>query len=260
MSRTLVFCARISAALAAVSACDAGDGPPTDGGSADAGKADDPGGEALDLGEGISIVDPQQSVEGRDLAEWQALWWRWSLSLPEATHPSDDATGEHCTDGQSGPVWFLADSFHSHPVVRKCTIPRDKFIFFPILTGFCSPLEGEPPLESALRQCARAMGDDGLLVSAEIDGIAVPGLEDPLQTRFRATTDVFAFSLPEGHIESWVEPLPPAGTVSTAVSDGVYLMIAPLPDGKHVLHFNHDVRDPEHGTHPNDITYELTIQ
>ncbi len=45
-------------------------------------------------------------------------------------------TGEHCAEGQSGPVWFLAGTTTNiHWAKRRCIIPMGKAILFPIIVS-----------------------------------------------------------------------------------------------------------------------------
>ena len=34
---------------------------------------------------------------------------------------------------QSGPVWFLADTYGTKRTIRTCTVPRGKHLFFPLI-------------------------------------------------------------------------------------------------------------------------------
>ena len=38
--------------------------------------------------------------------KWTEKWWRWVFSIPKHLNPLMDNNGEHCTEGQSGPVGF----------------------------------------------------------------------------------------------------------------------------------------------------------
>jgi hypothetical protein len=68
-------------------------------------------------------------------------WVRWAESLPWLDGPIKDQTGEHCADGQDGPVWYLAGTAGG-PVVRQCDIPAGKQLFFPLINTW-APLYPE---------------------------------------------------------------------------------------------------------------------
>jgi hypothetical protein len=76
---------------------------------------------------------------GQTYGRWAAEWWQWALGVPAATNPLLDATGEHCAQRQVDNVWFLAGTVGLDPVVRECTIPEGKALFFPLINNFLSP-------------------------------------------------------------------------------------------------------------------------
>jgi hypothetical protein len=49
--------------------------------------------------------------------EWTARWWQWAYSIPKDVHPAYEDSGKYCSQGQGGPVWFLAGSY-KHPAER----------------------------------------------------------------------------------------------------------------------------------------------
>jgi len=169
--------------------------------------------------------------------------------LPANQHPFFDEGGDcsHGANGQLGPVWFLGGVYNvSGTAVRDCTVPAGKALFFPIINAECSTLE-PPPFyganEAELRSCATSflIGD----VSAEIDGVAVQDLH-----RYLVESPLFTFTVPPDNILGV-----PAGT-GQSVSNGYWLMLAPLSVGEHVIHFS--------GAYPDvgftlDITYNLTV-
>src|SRR2546423_13002944 len=84
-----------------------------------------------------SMMFPLDS-EPYDLSyiEWTGKWWRWALCIPKSNNPLLDSTGEHCAEGQTGPVWFLAGTTCKiHSSERKCTIPSGKALLFPIIVS-----------------------------------------------------------------------------------------------------------------------------
>ncbi|HEU5229311.1 MAG TPA: hypothetical protein VFU49_15955, partial [Ktedonobacteraceae bacterium] len=69
------------------------------------------------------VLPPSSHPFGRTYGEWSNAWWQWAFSIPTPVNPLLDTTGAHCSEGQSGPVWFLAGTITSGPVTRHCTIP-----------------------------------------------------------------------------------------------------------------------------------------
>ncbi|HEY7081575.1 MAG TPA: hypothetical protein VH500_17930 [Nitrososphaeraceae archaeon] len=84
--------------------------------------------------------------------------------VPRNVNPSYDDSGRYCTEGQTGPVWFLTSSY-KHVVDRHCNIPAGKSILLAILNSECSFAEF-PSLktEQDLRNCAKQMQFPGVII------------------------------------------------------------------------------------------------
>jgi hypothetical protein len=186
------------------------------------------------------ILPPQSNPHGKSYAEWSAEWWKWALSMPLTGHPLEYGD---CAQGQSGHVWFLGGSFVTAEAVRQCTIPPGKAIFFPVLNTECSTVE-PPPFyganEAELGECAKGWVD-GATGFCSIDGVPVQNLE-----MYRVASPLFAFDpLPEDNV-LWVTP----GLAGESVSDGFWLMLAPLSVGQHTIDFV--------GVFANGFTFHIT--
>src|SRR5215212_1956031 len=122
------------------------------------------------------VLPPDAEVAGLSLAEWETRWWQWFESLPEASNPSLDKTGERCSYGQSGPVFFLASAPAS--VERTCTVPRGATLLVPVIDAECSTVEPPPFFardEAELRACAveavnQAVGMEITAIGVRVDG------------------------------------------------------------------------------------------
>lgn len=195
------------------------------------------------------VIPPQAKAHGMSYGEWSARWWQWALSLPKDQNPFYDVKG-NCSNGangQLGSVWFLTGVIaESGTADRNCTIPTGKALFFPIINTECSTLE-PPPFhgdnEAELRACAKSFNVGN--VFAEIDGVAVQDLN-----RYLVESPLFTFTVPPNNVLG-VDP-----GAGQSVSNGYWLMLAPLSVGKHTIRFG--------GTYVEngftlDITYHLTI-
>ncbi len=100
----------------------------------------------------------------------------------------------------------------------------------------CSVLEPDPfhgDDEAELRACANGHIDDTSGLFATIDGVDVRNLN-----AYRVESPLFEFGpLPEDNLFDFFGLDAPAGTTSPAVDAGVYLLLAPLSVGMHVVHF-----------------------
>jgi hypothetical protein len=172
------------------------------------------------------IFDSESKPYGIPYAEWTSKWWQWAYSIPQTINPAYDDTGKNCSEGQSGPVWYLTSSY-KHPVDRFCSIPSGKSILLTILNSECSFAEF-PNLktENQLRQCAKQMQDFVVSLQANINGTNISGLE-----KFRIQSPLFNFTLPKNNILGL-----PLQTTS-AVSDGNWVFLKPLPIGNYIISF-----------------------
>ena len=76
----------------------------------------------------------ESTITAGQLSVLTGDWWQWALSIPVSENPLVDQTGSDCNVGQRGRVWFLAGNLTGQPAVtRKCSLPEDKSLFFPII-------------------------------------------------------------------------------------------------------------------------------
>jgi hypothetical protein len=140
--------------------------------------------------------------EGGRLA---ARWWQWALSAPDACSPGRDVTGEFAGWRQPDDVWFLAGTYGGR-VVRRCSIPTDRPVFFPVFNTQRTALFWPRP---AVMNVARA--------TAFLNGAALP-LHEYTSRRFRA------------------------GAVPR-VAWGLWSALPPLSPGQYVLEIKADTGD-----------------
>lgn len=197
------------------------------------------------------VLPTNSHAFGKTYGEWSAAWWQWLLSIPAATNPNLDPTGANCAEGQSGKVWFLAGTFGGS-ATRACTVPHGKALLLPILnTAFgagvfdCEPTGSGPCVVSVLRASAAAQLDNPMLLQASIDGRPLQSLSS-----YRIQSPVFSLTFPAGAVFGL-----PSGTFTPHVSDGYWLLIAPLSAGAHTIHS----RGITNSGFEVELTYNLTI-
>ena len=195
---------------------------------------------------------------GNSYGEWSARWMQWFFSIPQGTNPALDPTGAFCAQGQTGKVWFLAGSLLNGSFTRTCTVPPGTALFLPITNGVfgaavfdCDPTNPGVPCDvTTLRAAAdAAMDPKNLDLKASIDGVPIGNLLD-----YRVQSPVFAVTLPNDNIVGI-----PSGTYSPMVSDGYWLLIAPLPPGNHTIHFSSTITGGPFNGSQTDVTYDLTV-
>ena len=232
-------------------------------------------GQAQGVNNNPSVLPPNSHPYGKTYGQWSAAWWQWVFSLPATASPQFDTA--ECSAGQSGSVWFLAGTFGGAPLVRNCTIPTGKALFFPIFNAWadntgCAASLCPPTTYSVdqLQAIAKSLVDQGSQLACVIDGQAVHGLSDILNTPYRVQSPAFSYTLPNNPnnvINTFLAgcyspPVPlssvcyaSGGQVSPAAADGVYLMLAPLSPGSHTIHLSASLG----GAPFLDITYNLTV-
>jgi hypothetical protein len=206
-------------------------------------------------------VSPINSAPyGKSYGEWGAAWWTWALSFPADRNPIFDATGEFGSQGQAGPVWFLAGT-SGGAVERTITIPAGKGLFLPLLNVIndypCPDPNFQPPpgqtLEEFLREGAIFFVDHATELSVEVDGVPLRNLFD-----YRATSDLFTFT---GDPSMTAFDPCITGQPQPAVSDGYWLMLSPLRPGQHTIHSVSKAEFPEFDFEFTvEVTYYITVE
>ena len=198
---------------------------------------------------------------GRTYPEWTTKWWQWAISLPFVPghgHPCMDDPAFQVTAGQCGNVWFLGAPIGApieEPVVRTCEIPYGKALFIAVINIEASDLEAEPfygETEDDQRAVAKYFADHIVKPYCVIDGKPVKNMY-----AYRVPSPQFGFTAPNLNMLGV-----PDGGSGKSVSDGYWIMLAPLSEGKHIIQFGGEFRLPseEGGTIPVNIKYNLTVR
>jgi hypothetical protein len=146
-------------------------------------------------------------------------------------------------------VWFLAGNAGGK-TARKCAVPAGKPVFFPVVNYYESAAPDKAD-EKKLLAAAKAYMDGAAELQATLDDKPITGLE-----RFRAASAVFTFTGPDKAAEA---PFEDAVGKNKAVSDGYWILLKPLPVGKHTLRFKGKVKVKDKAPFELDVTYELTV-
>lgn len=195
---------------------------------------------------------PPEFVVGEGSQQLAERWWRWAMSSPRENNPVVDRTGANCAVGQQGGTWFLAGGFGSSKISRRCVVPADKALFFPLVNSSNHAPRGNTSLTcDQVKALAEIPNDKALTLFAEVDGKPLGGLK-----KYRITSqecfDMFEKVLARKS----------AYTGFPAAADGYWLLIQPLARGEHVLKFG----GAYEGTLGNneeliqDIEYVLVVQ
>jgi len=173
----------------------------------------------------VSPLPVDAAVAGMSQPELTRQWWQWAGSFDADKSPVADVTGERCGAGQEGPVWFLAGTYGSRPTHRTCRMPAGKYVFFPLVNYIVMPTgcNGCAITCEGMRATARDMTDSPVGLFTELDGRSFTGLDGHRV----ATASCFNVA----------ERVPGAPMVGPSASDGYWLLLPPLPKGRHSLRF-----------------------
>jgi hypothetical protein len=206
------------------------------------------------------VYDAHATVAGETLQQWSADWWSRMLSIQAPVNPLLDTTGADAALGGVGNAFFLAGVGFGAPstVTRDITVPSDTPIFFPVLNAYADN-SGIPPTnftEADLRAfAAQLVGADTTppnnVLHASLDGVAIGDL-----LGHRELSPTFSYTMPFTHgLYQDAFGLPITGTISGAVSDEYWVMLKPLSNGSHTIHFDGGVP----GQFSLDVTYNITV-
>lgn len=180
------------------------------------------------------LEPPDAVVHGKTIGEWSAAWWQWLAGIPEdGSHPFIDLSGAYCARDQDEAVFFLPGSLivfviNGNPVPQtQCVVPCGKPILLAISWALMwAPGDCEPERMEDCVALARSTVDQVTSVEATVDGVPIPCPEN-----HRVASPVFDFTLPPPpNLFSLDEPLTRKG-----VSDGHWLLLKPLPPGRHTI-------------------------
>ncbi len=205
----------------------------------------------------IKAFGIDEKAGGKTCEQWSAEWWKWALSFKKDRNPVTDKTGEFAAIGQPKEVWFLAGNFGGVSK-RKCSIPADRPILVPVFNYFASQ-HTKKREEGELTKYAKAMAaeakeviDRGDSLSLQVNGKALNGLE-----KRRYVSTLFEVTAP-----NLLEAVHPSfAGKQTGVSDGYWVMLQPLPEGKHTLRIQCKLKAKQgEAAFAMDVTYEITVQ
>ena len=196
------------------------------------------------------IVGIDRKVSGKYLHEYANIWWQWTKTMPKQESPVIDRTGLKCHVNQSGDVWFLAGGYGSSKISRKCTIPEGKHIFFPVINMVYWPNKGAKLSCNSVKESAALNNDKLLSINVQLDGQKIPEASD-YRIESNQCFDLLGL-IPAKYNVPKVYP---------TATDGYWLMLKPLPIGKHKLKFSAQYNRPDgaYGDMAQDIEYEIEV-
>jgi hypothetical protein len=188
------------------------------------------------------VLPDDAIVEGKTIGEWTAEWWKWVFSIPTNQNPFFDLDGSLVHNGQSGPVFFGPGGTPLLPgpplLTLRYSMPEDTYLLLPIIAGEADNIDTDPPFTVEELRDFLASGNAITELHATVDGVAIPFIQESGSEFFnhRVMSPIFSFEFTSVDNEyTAVAGHPIVGLVDPIVSDGYWLMIAPLAPGIHQL-------------------------
>lgn len=197
------------------------------------------------------MIFPGETINNKPLEDYANQWWQWTYTMPAEKSPVVDNTGEHCHVGQSGDIWFLAGGYGSSKISRTCTIPQNKYLFFPIINMVYFPSRPEGISCDQAKELAALNNDQLLDIEIQLNGQYA---SNPTHARL-ASIDCFDLLglIPKKYKAPEVYP---------AATDGYWMMLKPLAVGVHELSFKaqYNRKEGAYGEVLQDIKYRLIVE
>jgi hypothetical protein len=201
----------------------------------------------------IAIEAPK--VLGRTYGEWAAEWVAWSEAGPVGQNAITDPTGQFCAANQPARnVWFLAGTFGGH-ADRSCTIPRNRWLFYPIVEVpwiDCPGTADETLSDADVRDILANSFSGPTEIGSTLNGVPVVSLQVPI---VRVQSPRFTNVLPDNSVLTGACPTPlPGGRTGRRIADGYWVMLPPLPPGRHEVTLRGALPGFE-----TSVTYSITV-
>lgn len=220
-------------------------------------------------GGALYVLAPGEIHYGGSYGSWSAKWWQWAMEHPLPNHPLYDTTGADALEDQIDPVWFLGGILGNFvdPLYgfaeRSVTIPSGIALFFPIINvevdnAYCLPPGWGVKSITEMRQFAYDAVNAVADVYCEVDGTMIidsPDLSGAIQ--YRAISPQFSASIPDQNLGVPCGDPAVARLVDPVASDGIWMMLAPMPPGEHTIRFGGTF--PTFGPFHLDIVYHVTV-
>jgi hypothetical protein len=206
-------------------------------------------------GSNQTVYSTDSKPFGNPYQDWVGAWWNWTQGTTADLHPRDDPN-RSCNVNQKGPVWFLPDSLSvespSNP--RICDVPAGKAIFIPVITGEADNIENPNYADTQIVKDALACDNYSNNRRAEVDGVSIKGLNDPVTYRTNSS-HLFNVIAVDNNIYNMK-----AGT-GRGFADGWFLFIKPLTIGEHKVHLAGSIDAPDPNCNTNgDVTWIIRVK
>jgi hypothetical protein len=187
-------------------------------------------GSAARADDDIGVVHAGRTVAGKTIGEWTGEWWQAAIEAVDFPFPTGGdqpgALGDFGT-----PVFFVVASPGPGSTTYTYRVPRGKYVLMPLYTYAWAVQSSADPCSAF--HCAKRLADRFVAatraLSVSIDGEEVEHLFD----HFEQTPWFFEA---EASVDGWWAGGDPGFAGQWfGYASGYWLMLKPLPAGKHVV-------------------------
>ena len=197
------------------------------------------------MSEVLEFFLPTDTPYGRSYGAWTISWWRWAYSAPRAFNPVLDLDGFNAGVNQKEHVWFLAGTFGEKITpVRKCTVPKNRAILFPVINYEMNLLERPDFTHKQLINHVKKDQNDIINLEALVDQERV--------SIYRIQSDPLVFSI-------FINPYSLTDVIggnTQASADGYWVFLKPLTQGLHDISFSGSCSN---GTRSASAKYHIEV-
>lgn len=189
----------------------------------------------------IEVVQPNQAIDGKSQAEWGNFWWTKIHTTPKNKNP---LTSNNNFEKTGSVQMLVGTGFGEPPVVRDIRIDDTTYLFAPIVNSSADNA-GLPPdwttadsryfTQSVINAVDPQRYPENNLFY-EVDGKSL--IDRSSWTPYRQQSpSAFSFVVPKNHYIGPEGGYTAGLQVDDGISDGYWVMLNPLPSGKHTIHF-----------------------
>lgn len=209
------------------------------------------------------VFSPHAAPYGTTYEAWAVRYLQWGISFPATANPAADTAPVEA--GQPHGVWFLPSVTGNRTVIRTVTVPAHTPLFLGALSIRVNNTECPTDTEDTVEELFERAGEQwetAVETRVTIDGVAIPGLEDPQTSPYLVETGPFPITLADHDNQLAANGLtcvPDGVTLEPNVALGVFLMARPLPIGQHTIRIRGVAGPPDAPAFVKDVTYQIEV-
>jgi hypothetical protein len=197
------------------------------------------------------LYPPGEDPKGKSWEEWTKQWWKWLYAIPDKDNPVHDHPWQNAGSIPQPKGAFFLTGTHSDKAERKCKIPANTPVFFPIATMAASDAEFPGKNLRDLAKNGNQVDEMHLKIVDTKSKNILCALDTEDLKKYLVKTGEFYVSLCSDNICYWVK----AKKRSRTMSHGYWAFLRPLSRGRYDIEFSQKTRD-----HPQSLTINCSYK